>query len=97
VRLLNGLYCQRVKCQGQRSLEPLYPQPDSTEILVVERFYASGPKGKYRKRVTWLNDGTSFRLVEYLGVFRLTVQLMGMPLRLLGRSMLKRILMSFAK
>ncbi|XP_053374086.1 uncharacterized protein LOC128546783 [Mercenaria mercenaria] len=77
-----GLYCTEKVVDKQKVHEPLEPQPDSSELLILKRLYNTlnasekGPD-QFRRRCTWvINRPLSMphlsldnALVEYIGQF----------------------------
>ena len=66
-------YCTERQINKKRVYVPLSPQPDSSEVVTVQRYYASLSLDKnYKKRVTYFWEGglkTNLALVEYIGKF----------------------------
>jgi len=68
----NGNYCSEKVVCSKRCVTPLTPQPSSSEVYEIHRYYANqmvANKPVYRKRVSWMSGDTNkpVAVIEYVG------------------------------
>ncbi|XP_076062752.1 uncharacterized protein LOC143037942 [Oratosquilla oratoria] len=62
-------------CKGKK---PLKPQPDEENVWTLCRFNAILKRDRgYRKRVSWIEGGSTIAVVEYIGTFPTTLSFHG--------------------
>ena len=64
----DNLYCVKRRINKKLTWQPLQPQPEQSNVVVLHSYYATlkGCSG-FRKRITWLQNKPEVALIEYRG------------------------------
>lgn len=70
--LANSQYCREVQVRGKREYIPYDPQPDTSSVVTIVRYYATlSASDTYKRRISYLSDPKNdyaAAVIEYIGI-----------------------------
>jgi hypothetical protein len=75
VFLKNGVYTRERQIKGKKTYEPLIPQPDTSDVVLIIKYTTVLKRDpKFKKRVTWIDSGAEHNnaIWQYVGTYPIT-------------------------